>query len=291
MKAEKHRQEGDKMEIKKDDSFRKLSFFESRYADLCTRAENYSAEIPEFDAAKRFFRDHFDIHYVYQSNSVWSCFLGSPDEAQIYFNGATIAEVTIQRMKEKNMQLFPVAYVKLRKGFVRYILINENSEFFLDDGTYLGADYEDVVARLLREEISIAPIRNDQVYTSLERRGWAADKKIDTADIEAEYTKRGFHFIPSAKRFFETIPCGKYTPWNEGQRSDPPYIGIDEERRIKDPYELRNKIGEDLLNIGGTRNEFYYISESGMFYAETDVSEPFAVTDDIYLFMQWVLSR
>lgn len=108
------------MKIKKDDSFRKLSIFERRYADLCVRAENYSPQIPVFDAARRFFHDYF---------------------------------------------------------------------------------------------------------------------------------------------------------------------------RIKDPYELRNKIGEDLLNIGGTRNSFFYISESGMFYAETDVCEPFAVTDDIYLFMQWVLSR
>lgn len=279
------------MKIKKDDSFRKLSIFERRYADLCVRAENYSPQIPVFDAARRFFHDYFDIHYVYQSNSVWSCFLSTPDEAQVYFNGESIGEVTVKRMKEKNKQLFPVAYVKLRNGFVRYILINENSEFFLDDGMYLGADFEDAAERLLTEEISIAPIRNDQVFASLERHGWAPDKKLDTAELEAEYSKRGFSFNPSAKRFFETIPCGTYKPWKESAGSDPPYIGIHEHFSIKDPYELRNKIGEDLLNIGGTRNSFFYISESGMFYAETDVCEPFAVTDDIYLFMQWVLSR
>ena len=34
------------MKIKKDDSFRKLSIFERRYADLCVRAENYSPQIP-----------------------------------------------------------------------------------------------------------------------------------------------------------------------------------------------------------------------------------------------------
>ena len=81
----------------------------------------------------------------------------------------------------------PAAYICLRGRFYRFMLIDENGCFYLDDGTYPGDDYESIAVSIL------------------------------------------------------------------------------------------------------TGAERLYISESGMFYAENYPNEPFAVTDDMYLLMQWVL--
>ena len=64
---------------------------------------------------------------------------------------------------------------------------------------------------------------------------------------------------------------------------------------MKDPKEIQNEIGEDLidedlLTIASKRDVNFFISKSGKFYAQYDFTrEMFYVTDDLYLFIYYLL--
>lgn len=279
---------GENMEIIKDDSIRRESFFERRYALVCHGYENYSAEIRVTDAVRSFFREYTDIRYKNKCDHIAAYLFMQMDRDCLHLNGRYLQEVALEMTRAAHRSFLPAAYICLRGRFYRFMLIDENGCFYLDDGTYLGDDYESIAVSILTGEKEILPVRNDRLYKTLERRGWAPDRLIDTTAIEAEYTKRGFSFFEAARKFFEVIPTGAYEGWRSGS-TDPPYLGCFADKCINDPYELRNKLGENLLNIGAAGAERLYISESGMFYAEDYPNEPFAVTDDMYLLMQWVL--
>ena len=59
---------------------------------------------------------------------------------------------------------------------------------------------------------------------------------------------------------------------------------------MKDPKEFRDEVGENLLTIAAKREANFFISESGKFYAQYEFTrEMFYVTDDLYLFIYYLL--
>ena len=49
------------------------------------------------------------------------------------------------------------------------------------------------------------------------------------------------------------------------------YVGFYPNKRMKDPKEYQNEIGEDLLTIAAKREAKFFISESGKNYAHFDL--------------------
>jgi len=281
------------MSIIIDDQYRHKSRYEEFFDAFCKKLEKRFNDIPVFDAAMQFYKMYHLIKYSSNHNSV-VCGPNVYDEAYLYLNGIRLEEVVRKLVKDNGIKYLPAALVYLKKAFFRFILINENGEFYLDDGTYLGTVYKKIVESILSGEKEVVPIRNERVFTSLERHGWNPDKIIDTAPIEDKYRELGFSVFPAAKKFFEVIPTGKYRIWLSNSDDDC-YIGFYPNKRMKDPKEIQNEIGEDLidenlLTIASKRDANFFISESGKFYAQYDFTrEMFYVTDDLYLFIYYLL--
>ena len=276
------------MSILIDDQYRHSPHYEEFFEAFCKRLEKRFNDIPVFDAAMQFYKTYHFIEYSRNHNSV-VCGRNLYDEAYRYLNGIRLEEVVRKLVKDSGIKYLPAACVHLKKGFFRFILINEKSEFYLDDGTYLGTEYKKIVESILSGEKEVVPIRNDRIFTSLERHGWNPDKIIDTAPIEDKYRELGFSFFPAAKKFFEVIPTGKYKIWVP-RSDDDCYIGFYPNKRMKDPKEFRDEIGEDLLTIASKREADFFISESGKFYVQYAVhNQRIYVTDDLYLFIYYLL--
>ena len=276
------------MSILIDDQYRHSPRYEKHFNVFCERLEKHFNDIPVFDAAMQFYKTYHFIEYSRNHNSV-VCGRNLYDEAYRYLNGIRLEEVVRKLVKDSGIKYLPAACVYLKKGFFRFILINENGEFYLDDGTYLGTEYKKIVESILSGEKEVVPIRNDRIFTSLERHGWNPDKIIDTAPIEDKYRELGFSFFPAAKKFFEVIPTGKYKIWVP-RSDDDCYIGFYPNKRMKDPKEFRDEIGEDLLTIASKREADFFISESGKFYVQYAVhNQRIYVTDDLYLFIYYLL--
>ncbi|WP_281085834.1 SUKH-3 domain-containing protein [Eubacterium ruminantium] len=276
------------MSILIDDQYRHSPHYEEFFEAFCKRLEKHFNDIPVFDAAMQFYKTYHFIEYSRNHNSV-VCGRNLYDEAYRYLNGIRLEEVVRKLVKDSGIKYLPAACVHLKKGFFRFILINEKSEFYLDDGTYLGTEYKKIVESILSGEKEVVPIRNDRIFTSLERHGWNPDKIIDTAPIEDKYRELGFSFFPAAKKFFEVIPTGKYKIWVP-RSDDDCYIGFYPNKRMKDPKEFRDEIGEDLLTIASKREADFFISESGKFYVQYAVhNQRIYVTDDLYLFIYYLL--
>ena len=276
------------MSILIDDQYRHSPHYDEFFEAFCKRLEKRFNDIPVFDAAMQFYKTYHFIEYSRNHNSV-VCGRNLYDEAYRYLNGIRLEEVVRKLVKDSGIKYLPAACVHLKKGFFRFILINEKSEFYLDDGTYLGTEYKKIVESILSGEKEVVPIRNDRIFTSLERHGWNPDKIIDTAPIEDKYRELGFSFFPAAKKFFEVIPTGKYKIWVP-RSDDDCYIGFYPNKRMKDPKEFRDEIGEDLLTIASKREADFFISESGKFYVEYALHrQRIYVTDDLYLFIYYLL--
>ena len=276
------------MSILIDDQYRHSPHYDEFFEAFCKRLEKRFNDIPVFDAAMQFYKTYHFIEYSRNHNSV-VCGRNLYDEAYRYLNGIRLEEVVRKLVKDSGIKYLPAACVHLKKGFFRFILINEKSEFYLDDGTYLGTEYKKIVESILSGEKEVVPIRNDRIFTSLERHGWNPDKIIDTAPIEDKYRELGFSFFPAAKKFFEVIPTGKYKIWIP-RSDDDCYIGFYPNKRMKDPKEFRDEIGEDLLTIASKREADFFISESGKFYVEYALHrQRIYVTDDLYLFIYYLL--
>ena len=276
------------MSILIDDQYRHSPHYDEFFESFCKRLEKHFNDIPVFDAAMQFYKTYHFIEYSRNHNSV-VCGRNLYDEAYRYLNGIRLEEVVRKLVKDSGIKYLPAACVHLKKGFFRFILINEKSEFYLDDGTYLGTEYKKIVESILSGEKEVVPIRNDRIFTSLERHGWNPDKIIDTAPIEDKYRELGFSFFPAAKKFFEVIPTGKYKIWVP-RSDDDCYIGFYPNKRMKDPKEFRDEIGEDLLTIASKREADFFISESGKFYVQYAVhNQRIYVTDDLYLFIYYLL--
>ena len=276
------------MSIIIDDQYRHSARYEKHFNVFCERLEKHFNDIPVFDAAMQLYKEYHFIKYSNNHNIV-TCGTIEYDKAYRYLNGIRLEEAVRKLVKDNGIKYLPAAVVYLKKAFFRFILINENGEFYLDDGTYLGTDYEKIVESILNGEKEIVPILNDRIYTSLERHGWDPDKIIDTAPIEDKYRELGFSVFPAAKKFFELIPIGKYRIWNHASDDDC-YVGFYPNKRMKDPKEFQNEIGENLLTIAAQREANFFISESGKFYAQYEFTrEMFYVTDDLYLFIYYLL--
>ena len=276
------------MSIIIDDQYRHSPRYEKHFNVFCERLEKHFNDIPVFDAAMQLYKEYHFIKYSNNHNIV-TCGTIEYDKAYRYLNGIRLEEAVRKLVKENGIKYLPAAVVYLKKAFFRFILINENGEFYLDDGTYLGTDYEKIVESILNGEKEIVPILNDKIFTSLERHGWNPDKIIDTAPIEDKYRELGFSVFPTAKKFFEVIPIGKYRIWNHASDDDC-YVGFYPNKRMKDPKEFQNEIGENLLTIAAQREENFFISESGKFYVQYDfINQMFYVTDDLYLFIYYLL--
>lgn len=276
------------MSILIDDQYRHSPHYDEHFEAFCKRLEKRFNDIPVFDAAMQFYKTYHFIKYSSDHNSV-VCGPNVYDEAYRYLNGIRLEEVVRKLVKDNGIKYLPAACVYLKKAFFRFILINENGEFYLDDGTYLGTEYKKIVESILSGEKEVVPIRNDRIFTSLERHGWNPDKIIDTAPIEDKYRELGFSFFPAAKKFFEVIPTGKYKIWIP-RSDDDCYIGFYPNKRMKDPKEFRDEIGEDLLTIASKREADFFISESGKFYVQYALhKQRIYVTDDLYLFIYYLL--
>ena len=276
------------MSILIDDQYRHSPHYDEFFESFCKRLEKHFNDIPVFDAAMQLYKEYHFIKYSNNHNIV-TCGTIEYDKAYRYLNGIRLEEAVRKLVKDNGIKYLPAAVVYLKKAFFRFILINENGEFYLDDGTYLGTDYEKIVESILNGEKEIVPILNDRIYTSLERHGWDPDKIIDTAPIEDKYRELGFSVFPAAKKFFELIPIGKYRIWNHASDDDC-YVGFYPNKRMKDPKEFQNEIGENLLTIAAQREANFFISESGKFYAQYEFTrEMFYVTDDLYLFIYYLL--
>ena len=268
------------MSIIIDDQYRHNPRYEEHFNTFCEKIEKHFNDIPVFDAAMQFYKEYFFIKYFSNHNGV-ACGAIEYDKAYRYLNGIRLEEAVRKLVKNNGIKYLPAACVYLKKAFFRFILINENGEFYLDDGTYLGTEYKKIVESILSGEEEVVPIRNDRIFTSLERHGWNPDKIIDIAPIEDKYRELGFSVFPAAKKFFEVIPTGKYKIWIP-RSDDDCYIGFYPNKRMKDPKEYQNEIGENLLTIAAKREANFFISESGKFYAEYEYSrEMFYVTDDL----------
>ena len=276
------------MSILIDDQYRHSLHYDEFFEAFCKRLEKRFNDIPVFDAAMQFYKTYHFIKYSSDHNSV-VCGPNVYDEAYRYLNGIRLEEVVRKLVKDNGIKYLPAALVYLKKAFFRFILINENGEFYLDDGTYLGTVYKKIVESIFSGEKEVVPIRNERVFTSLERHGWNPDKIIDTAPIEDKYRELGFSFFPAAKKFFEVIPTGKYKIWVP-RSDDDCYIGFYPNKRMKDPKEFRDEIGEDLLTIASKREADFFISESGKFYVQYALhKQRIYVTDDLYLFIYYLL--
>jgi hypothetical protein len=276
------------MSIIIDDQYRCHPRYEEFFDAFCERLEKHFSDIPVFDAAMQFYKEYFFIKYSSNHNSI-KCGSIEYDKAYRYLNGIRLEEAVRKLIKDNGIKYLPAAVVYLKKAFFRFILINENGEFYLDDGTYLGTNYEKIVESILNGEKEVLPILNDRIFTSLEKHGWAPDKIIDTAPIEEKYRELGFSFFPAAKKFFEVIPIGKYRIWIPKSDNDC-YVGFYPNKRMKDPKEFLDEVGENLLTIAAKREANFFISESGKFYAQYDFTrEMFYVTDDLYLFIYYLL--
>ena len=281
------------MSILIDDQYRHSPHYDEHFEAFCEGLEKHFKDIPIFDTAMQFYKEYHFIKYLSNHNGV-TCGTIEYDKAYRYLNGIRLEEAVRKLVKDNGIKYLPAAVVYLKKAFFRFILINENGEFYLDDGTYLGTDYKKIVESILSGEKEVVPIRNERVFTSLERHGWNPDKIIDTAPIEDKYRELGFSVFPAAKKFFEVIPTGKYRIWLSNSDDDC-YIGFYPNKRMKDPKEIQNEIGEDLidedlLTIASKRDANFFISESGKFYAQYDFTrEMFYVTDDLYLFIYYLL--
>ena len=276
------------MSIIIDDQYRHRPNYEEFFDSFCKRIEKHFNDIPVFDAAMQLYKEYHFIKYSNNHNIV-TCGTFEYDKAYRYLNGIRLEEAVRKLVKDNGIKYLPAAIVYLKKAFFRFILINENGEFYLDDGTYLGTEYEKIVESILSGEKEIVPILNDRIFTSLEKHGWAPDKIIDTAPIEEKYRELGFPFFPAAKKFFEVIPTGKYKTWIP-KSDDDCYVGFHPIKRMKDPKEFRDEIGEDLLTIASKREADFFISESGKFYVEYALHrQRIYVTDDLYLFIYYLL--
>ncbi len=276
------------MSIIIDDQYRHHPRYEEFFDSLCKKTKKHYNDIPFFDAAMQLYKEYFFIKYTSNHNTV-SCAYTSWEDTNLHLNGMRLEKVVRKFIRDKGINFLPVAYIYLKKAFFRFILINENGEFYLDDGTYLGTDYEKIVESILSGEREILPILNDRIFTSLERHGWDPDKIIDTAPIEDKYRELGFPFFPAAKKFFEEIPTGKYRIWIP-KSDDDCYVGFYPNKRMKDPKEFRDEIGEDLLTIASKREADFFISESGKFYVQYALhKQRIYVTDDLYLFIYYLL--
>ena len=276
------------MSIIIDDQYRHHPRYEEYFDAFCEKSEKHFNDIPVFDAAMQFYKEYFLIKYSSDHNSV-SCAFIDYDDTNLHLKGICLEEAVRKLVKDNGIKYLPAAKVYLKKAFFRFILINENGEFYLDDGTYLGTDYEKIVESILNGEKEIVPILNDRIFTSLERHGWDPDKIIDTAPIEDKYRELGFSFFPAAKKFFEVIPTGKYKTWIP-KSDDDCYVGFHPIKRMKDPKEFRDEIGEDLLTIASKREADFFISESGKFYVQYALhKQRIYVTDDLYLFIYYLL--
>ena len=276
------------MSILIDDQYRHSPHYDEHFEAFCKRLEKHFKDIPIFDTAMQFYKEYHFIKYLNNHNGV-TCGAFEYDKSYRYLNGIRLEEVVRKFIKDSGIKYLPAACVYLKKAFFRFILINENGEFYLDDGTYLGTEYKKIVESILSGEKEVVPIRNDRIFTSLERHGWNPDKIIDTAPIEDKYRELGFSVFPAAKKFFEVIPTGKYRIWLS-KSDDDCYVGFYPNKRMKDPKEYQNEIGENLLTIAAKREANFFISESGKFYAQYDFkNQMFYVTDDLYLFIYYLL--
>lgn len=219
------------MNIIKDDSFRQNKNHKEFYNVFCQRAEKYSGGIRIFDAAEQFYRNYFGLVYSYDNNSI-RCISIDYNSLNIHLNGKRLDKIILSLINEHEMNFLPAAIISIKYVFKRTILINERGDFYLDDGTYLGSDYEKIVSDILTNKTEIAPMINRGIFTTLERHGFNADKIIDTAPYEDAFTKRGHKFFKAARKFFEVIPVGKYKRWKSGYANDFLYIGCFPERRI-----------------------------------------------------------
>ena len=281
------------MSIIIDDQYRHSPRYDEHFEAFCEGLEKHFKDIPIFDTAMQFYKEYHFIKYLSNHNGV-TCGTIEYDKAYRYLNGIRLEEAVRKLVKDNGIKYLPAALVYLKKAFFRFILINENGEFYLDDGTYLGTVYKKIVESILSGEKEVVPIRNERVFTSLERHGWNPDKIIDTAPIEDKYRELGFSVFPAAKKFFEVIPTGKYRIWLSNSDDDC-YIGFYPNKRMKDPKEIQNEIGEDLidedlLTIASKREANFFISESGKFYVQYAVhNQRIYVTDDLYLFIYYLL--
>lgn len=288
-------------DIRIDRTFRKDTFFETAYDKLKIRMKDFADKhkIQIFEAAELFFKDNFGDCYYCGIDKIM-CY-NFPDSVymKIYLDGVTVEDIIRKISYEQNETCFPVAQIRFKKSYIRYIFLTESNKFFFDNGVYLGNNYRDVIDKIFNNKIEIRPVLCEKIFVTLTRHGWSESKKQDISSVVNEYRELGIELFPAAKKFFEIVPQGKYIDWffTHGESLQTVVVGKPRLFSLKDylenPEKYFNIAGEKLVEViqfFGFEGYRIYISESGKFYFES-LHQIHYITDNIYLLVQWFLMK
>lgn len=286
--------------IRIDDSLLKERCFERAYNCLIGRVQEFANNnnVQFFEAAKRFFSENYGYKYWCEIDVIFWFGYARMGEAKESLNGISLEQVMNRISSEQNEVCLPVAEVCLKTSYRRFIFLTETNRFFLDDGTYLGDNYLDIINKIFNHEIVIEPIRCDKIFDTLKRHGWSENKKQDISGIVEEYHEIGIELFPAAKAFYEIVPQGVYIDWfyTHGTSFQSVIIGDikSQLRYLKEPQNYFKEIDEKLVKIcrlQGYSSYTIFLSESGKFYVDFYKNKMYYITDDIYLFVQWFLMK
>ena len=232
-----------------------------------------------FDSAKKFITKNFfnqlkNKKYVIDLLVVSSLMY---NRQKIYLNGKEFSTICQELYATSNENIFPVIEIHTYTYLRRYILISESGKFYLDDKTYLGDNYSQIIENILCGNIDIPIMTCDKIFISLERHGWQKNKKQDIIHIKEKYKQFNRKMFPKAIAFFEEIPIGKYKHWFSDKGYDEFQI-----RPINTFHQ--NRIPENHLCIGSGVESLFYIGESGKFYIEHYKLYQFS---NVYEFLTW----
>ncbi len=198
--------------IRIDDSLLKESFYEEAYSCLVDRVQKFANNnnVQFFEAARRFFSENYGYLYWREIDVVYWFTYARIGHTKVSLNGISLERVMNKISSEQNEACLPVAEICLKTAYRRFIYITESNRFFLDDGTYLGNNYLNIINRIFSNEIVVEPIRCNKIFDTLKRHGWGENKKQNITDIIEEYRECEIDVFPTVKTFYEIVPQGYY---------------------------------------------------------------------------------
>lgn len=249
-----------------------------------------------FEAVERFYQENFGYQYGCEIDMIQCfCYL-KLEQVKLNLNGLGIEEVMKRISSEQNEACLPVIEVCLKTSYRRFIFLTESNKFFLDNGVYLGNNYQNIINKIFNNEITVEPILCYKIFDTLARHGWSKNKNQNISDIVEEYHELGIELFPTTKSFFEIVPQGEYIDWfyTHGNSHQRVIVGKPKSRLcylknyLKDSEKYFNVVREKLVEICqliGFASYHVYFSESGKFYVDFNSSEIHYITDDVYLFV------
>lgn len=239
-----------------------MTFLPSTYYSdyLKNSTKNHNIEI--FPSVLNFYNKYCENCYKNEKYCIKRNSFGNYNKIKTILNNKTFHSLSIEISSMINEKVFPIVEIDIYCFLRRYIFISESCNFYLDNGQYLGKDYEKIVSNILLEIINIPIIISDKIFVTLQRHGWEKGKKQNISEVSQKYKKIGFQMFDKAVEFFEEIPTGRYKHWfsNKG------YNNIDIDAIGVSPITFYEIIGEEYLCIGKGVEVLLFIGKSGIFY-------------------------